>query len=82
MQKQKLLNIILTIIEEHEDIDSLLSMEDLKFESKLQEDLGFDSIAIMSLVYELQELYLNFDIVNMYKWNTLGDIVDELSKVS
>jgi len=73
---------MLTIIEEHEDLEPLLPLEDLKFESELKEDLGFDSIALMSLVYELQELYPNFDVANIYNWNTLGDIVDDLSKVS
>ena len=57
-------------------------LEDLKFESELKEDIGFYSIALMSLVYELQELYPNFDGTSIYKWNTLGDIVDDLSKFS
>ena len=82
MSKEELLNKMLTIIEEHEDLEPLLPLEDLKFESELKEDLGFDSIALMSLVYELQELYPSFDVTNIYNWNTLEDIVDDLSKVS
>ena len=82
MSKEEFLNKMLTIIEDHEDIEPLLSMEDLRFDSELKEDLGFDSIALMSLIYELQELYPTFDITNMYKWNTLGDIVDDLSKAT
>ena len=82
MSKEELLNRMITIIEEHEDLEPLLPPEDLKFESELKEDIGFDSIALMSLVYELQELYPDFDGTSIYKWNTLGDIVDDLSKFS
>ena len=70
-----------TIIAEHEDLDPLLPIEDLKFESTLKEDLGFDSIALMALVYELQELYPGLAVENLYEWDTLGDIVDDLSNV-
>ena len=82
MSKEKLLDKMITIIEEHEDLEPLLPLEDLKFESEIKADLGFDSIGLMSLVYELEELYPNFDGTNLYKWNTLGDIVDDLSKFS
>ena len=82
MSKEELLDKMITIIEEHEDLEPLLPPEDLRFESELKEDIGFDSIALMSLVYELQELYPDFDGTSIYKWNTLGDIVDDLSKVS
>ena len=82
MNKEELLDKMITIIAEHEDLEPLLPREDLNFESKLQEDRGFDCIALMSLVYELQELYPNFDGTSIYKWNNLGDIVDDLSKVS
>ena len=80
MNKEELLDKMITIIDEHEDLEPLLPREDLNFESKLKEDLGFDSIALMSLVYELEELYPNFDGTSLYKWNSLGDIVDDLSK--
>jgi acyl carrier protein len=80
MLKDEFFNKMLTIIDNHEDIDPLLPIKDFRIDSELKEDLGFDSIALMSLVYELQELHPNFDITNMYKWNTLGDIVDDLSK--
>ena len=82
MDREKVLNRMITIIEEHEDLEPLLPLEDLKFDSELKEDIGFDSIALMSLVYELQELYPDFDGTSIYKWNTLGDIVDDLSKSS
>ena len=82
MSKAQLLNKMITIIAEQEDLEPLLPLEDLKFESELKEDIGFDSIALMMLVYELQELYSDFDGTSIYKWNTLGDIVDDLSKFS
>jgi acyl carrier protein len=82
MNKEELLDKMIAIIEEHEDLEPLLPPEDLKFESELKEDIGFDSIALMLLVYELQELYPNFDGTSIYKWNTLEDIVDDLSKFS
>jgi acyl carrier protein len=80
MHKEEIFDKMITIIEEHEDLEPLLPIEDLRFESELKEDIGFDSIALMSLVYELQELYPNFDGTSIYKWNTLGDIIDDLSK--
>ena len=82
MNKSQLLEKMITIIDEHEDLEPLLPIEDLTFESVLKEDIGFDSIALMSLVYELQELYPDFDGTSIYRWNTLGDIVDDLSKFS
>ena len=82
MSKEELLDKMITVIEEHEDLELLLPLEDLKFESELKADLGFDSIGLMSLVYELQELYPDFDGTNIYKWNTLGDIVEDLAKFS
>ena len=82
MNKEELLDKMITIIEEHEDLEPLLPIEDLKFESEIKADLGFDSIGLMSLVYELEELYPNFDGTNLYRWSTIGDIVDDLSKFS
>jgi acyl carrier protein len=82
MSKEELFDKMIAIIDEHEDLEPLLPVEDLKFESELKADLGFDSIGLMSLVYELQELYPDFDGTSIYQWNTLGDIVDDLAKFS
>lgn len=65
------------IILEAEDLDCLLAPEAIAPESHLKNDLGFDSIALMSIVYELQEIYEDLDESHMADWKTVQDVLDE-----
>jgi len=41
--------------------------------TRFKEDLGFDSMAVMSLAYELQEIYPELDEMAIASWVTVGD---------
>jgi acyl carrier protein len=41
--------------------------------TRFREDLGFDSLALMSLAFELQERYPDLDELAVATWLTVGD---------
>jgi acyl carrier protein len=63
------------IIGGNRDYRLRMSPEDVTMDTRFREDLGFDSIALMSLVYELQETYPELDELIIAKWRTVSDCV-------
>ena len=49
------------IIDSSEDLTPRISSAEMTPETKFSLDMGFDSMAMMSLIYELQEKYPNLD---------------------
>jgi acyl carrier protein len=80
MSDTKMFDLIIKIIGESEDLEPLIPLADIKPETLIQEDLGFDSLALMSIVYELQEIYEDLDETEMANWNTISDIADKLKE--
>ncbi len=80
MSDSKLFDLIVKIIGSNEDLEPLIPVSDIKPDTKIQEDLGFDSLAMMSIVYELQEIYEDLDETEMANWNLISDIVKKLQE--
>jgi len=80
MSDNKLFDLIIKIIGSNEDLEPLIPVADIKSDTKIQEDLGFDSLALMSIVYELQETYEDLDETEMANWSTISDIVKKLQE--
>ena len=78
MEKTELLKKVVNVIQENDDLDCPIAAENISLESKFQDDLQFDSLARMSLVYELQETYPDLDETEIDNWNTIGDLVNKL----
>lgn len=78
MKKLEFLKEITTIIKESEDLDPPLPVEQITFETHFQYDLQFDSLALMGLLYELQEKYPDLDENQIDQWKRVDDLIDQL----
>ena len=76
MQREHALNKIRKVIEKSEDLDPLIPLKDISYETKFSEDLGFDSLALMSILYELQEENPNINESEINNWKTLNNCVE------
>jgi acyl carrier protein len=54
-----------------------VDMSTITEETKLIDDLGFDSLAIMMLAMELEDAF-NFKFTEFVKFETVGDVCDYL----
>ena len=52
-----------------------IDMSTVTEETKLIEDLGFDSLAIMMLAMELEQAF-NFKLTEFVKFETVGDVCE------
>lgn len=75
------LNTIRSIIENTEELDSKLPTSKIELETKFRDDLGFDSIQLMTFVYELQEHYPDLDEMSITDWLTVKDCVTTIEKL-
>lgn len=57
-----------------------LNMDLVTENSKLVEELGFDSLAIMMLAMEIEEAF-DFKFTEFVKFETVGDVCDYLEKL-
>jgi acyl carrier protein len=63
------------IIASAEDIGCHKAADDITVKCHLKNDLGLDSIALMSIVYELQEIYESLDETELANWQTVEDLL-------
>ncbi|MBL6988184.1 MAG: acyl carrier protein [Bacteriovoracaceae bacterium] len=77
----EILKKVIEVIEDNEDLNPKISISEITFASRFKEDLGFDSLALMSLVYELQEFYPDLDEMVISQWSTLQDCTEHLTKL-
>lgn len=78
MSKEKSFEEIVSIIERCDDLDPLLPVDSITPETHFQEDLGFDSLALMSILYELQEAYPGLDETEINDWHRVKNCVASL----
>jgi len=55
------LELIKAIIKSSDDLNPRIAIDEVTMTSKFSDDMGFDSMAMMSLIYELQEKYPDLD---------------------
>lgn len=61
----------------------LEDVNEIKDETKLSEDLGFDTLDIIDLIVELEaEFSIHIDEIDAAEWKTVKDVFDALSKFS
>ena len=78
MEAEKFLEIIKNIIKENEDLEPRIKLQNITLNTSLGNDLGFDSLGVMSVVYELQEIFPDLDENLMNDWKTIKDIFDSV----
>lgn len=71
---------IVAIIANSSDLESKLPVEELTKNTHLSFDLGYDSIALMSLLYELQESYSRVDENDIVGIKTINDLISNVIK--
>lgn len=74
----KVLETVIGIIKDNEDLNPKVSTDEIKLEHDFKVDLGFDSLALMSLVYELQEVYPELDEMVIADWTKVEDCVKHI----
>lgn len=74
----KYLEKIKSILFECEDLKPLIPVNQITLKTRLQEDLGYDSLAKMSLLYELQTVKADLDESLIMKWTYIEDIIKDL----
>ncbi len=79
VKQHKNLTTFLEILSSTPDLKSVLSLEAIRPESRLKEDLGFDSLALMILFVELQSRVINLDITSTLRWKSVSDCLDVLA---
>ena len=69
------LQTIVAILSRNVDFRPRIALARITPDTRFREDLGFDSIALMSLAFELQEIYPTLDEMAIATWTTVGDCV-------
>ena len=54
-----------------------VDMAEVNADTRLKEDLGFDSLAMMMMAMELEDAF-NFKFAEFVKFETVGDVCDYL----
>jgi acyl carrier protein len=76
--QEEIIELIKTIINSNEDLEPKMKVKDISLETSFQNDLGFDSLGIMSITYELQDKYTSLNEENMINWKTIKDLVQDI----
>lgn len=66
------------IFSECEDLEIQVSSSEILPTHRFREDLGMDSLGLMTLAYELQEYFPELDETSIANWNTLQDCLSTL----
>ncbi len=82
MTKSIALATLKSLLLEKKDLKSKINPSDLVESHIFVRDLGFDSIAVVSLFYELQDRWPELSEAEALKWVSVEDCVNALVKVS
>ncbi len=72
------LNLIKNILSANPDLKPKIPVESIAATTKFRAEMGFDSLAMASLFYELQDTYPHIDESEIQKWETIADCVKSL----
>lgn len=81
MTQDQALQIILDTLKRTPDLKTKIPIEKLTAQTLIRKEMGFDSIALASFFYELQENYPKLTEQSAAKWLTLGDCAKTLSEL-
>jgi acyl carrier protein len=73
---------VVTIIGDNPDYRPRVPVAQITLATRFRDDLGFDSLAMMALAYELQESYPDLDEMAIASWTTVEDCVNHLRSLA
>ena len=74
----KEVELIKKILASNPDLRPKSPIEGLNESTRFRADMGFDSLALASLFYELQETYAHIEESEIQKWETIADCIKSL----
>ncbi len=74
------LKILIDIISKNSDLEPKILPSLINEGSCLETDLGFDSIARMSILFELQEKFGDMHESEISHWKKISDIINSISR--
>ncbi len=78
---EDLLNMIKEIIKSCDDLGPSIDPDEIKVEHSFRANLGFDSLALMTMAYEIQEKIPELDEMAIVDWLTVQDCLDTLKQL-
>lgn len=75
---QQALNTIKTILAEIPDMKPKIPVAQITLETRFRQDMGFDSLAMASLYYELEERYPHLQEADMRNWMQVKDCAQSI----
>ncbi len=75
--EQKLI-LIKKILEQNQDLRPRMDVTQIGFSTRFSEDMGFDSLAMMSLIYELQNHFSALSESILGQIDTVEQLIHEL----
>ena len=71
-------DILLAIFKNTEDLNIHLPLEELNVDHRLKDDLGMDSVQIVSVLYELEEKYPHLSEEHLKNWAKIRDVLESM----
>ena len=78
MKRKLILNEIKKIIASAEELQTSIALGDITETYLVYDDLGYDSMALMTLAYELQETHEHIDEMAINNWKTISDVINDV----
>jgi len=72
------IEVLVQVLGGNADLVLHVPVPELRLEHHLKNDLGMDSVQIVSLLYELEEHYSALNEDHLASWSTLADVVVSL----
>jgi acyl carrier protein len=69
-----------SILKSTDDIELKVPIDTIKLDQHLKNDLGMDSIQIVSILYELESQYPHLNEQMVANWKTIKDILISMSE--
>ena len=77
-KKSETLNLIISIIGNNEDLSPRIPINEITLSTRLNADCGYDSLALMSILYELQDAYPELDENTILEVKTFNDLIENI----
>ena len=81
MKRKLILDEIKKIIASAEELQTSIAPEDMTEALLIYDDFGYDSMALMTLAYELQEKHEHIDEMAINNWKTISDVINDVLQI-
>lgn len=79
MTQDEAFNLLRNTLKSVPDLRLRQPVDTLQLTQRFRQDLGFDSLALISLLVELQDHFPKLSETDAAKWKTLGDCVESMT---